>query len=220
MKIGDFGISKRVSNNETALRTGAGTPKYLAPEVHHYVPPADEESDVYTNAVDIWSFACVVYEILALQLPFVEWPRHLIMFCRGGPFPEGPLAARVSNEAIEFVQKVLVPSPALRPTAEEALKFSWLRAGEVIDENSSEEGLSMMIANWPQEPYIGAGNQSVAPLLPPRSFLPPLRRSSSEPPSKVPPNVASVVTAYVHQRKFSRRAPNAISIVTPYPFVI
>jgi hypothetical protein len=78
----------------------------------------------------------------------------------------------------------------------------------------------MMIANRPQEPYIRARNQSVAPLLLPRPFLPPSRRSSSEPPSKVPPNVASVVTADVHQRKFSRRTPNAATIVIPYPFVI
>jgi len=134
VKIGDFGISKRVANDQTALRTSTGTPRYLAPEVYHYVYVADEESDVYTNAVDIWSFACVVYEMMALRTAFPEWPRNLVTYCNGGVFPAGPLLARTSNEGIEFVKKLLVPNPAIRPTAAEALEFPWLQTGSVMDQ--------------------------------------------------------------------------------------
>ena len=128
VKIGDFGISKRVSNNDTALQTATGTPHYLAPEVYHYVSDddEDEESDTYTDAVDIWSFACVVYEMMALRVPFPIYPRSLVAFCRGGPFPEGPLNGRTSREGIEFIKTLLVPLPRLRPPAKDAIKAPWL----------------------------------------------------------------------------------------------
>ena len=52
MKLGDFGITKRISNDQTALRTEIGTPLFMAPEI--------EQGDWvggsrYTNAVDLWS---------------------------------------------------------------------------------------------------------------------------------------------------------------------
>ncbi|QKX63248.1 uncharacterized protein TRUGW13939_10417 [Talaromyces rugulosus] len=120
VKIGDLGISKRAAKDDTVLRTSTGTPLYLAPEVFHYLPFQDEETDTYTNAVDIWSFACVLYEMLALQVPFTDWPRDLVAFCHGAPFPDGPLMDRVSTIAIDFVKSVLVPTPEKRPTAQEA----------------------------------------------------------------------------------------------------
>lgn len=127
MKIGDFGVSKRVSNHSTALRTTIGTPLYLAPEVFHYVPLLDDEGESYTNAVDVWSFACVVYQMLALRPPFVGWPGHLVAFCNGGAFPEESLKSRASPEAIGFIKSVLVAYPENRPSAKEALEASWLQ---------------------------------------------------------------------------------------------
>jgi hypothetical protein len=127
VKIGDFGISKRVANNDTVLRTHTGTPLYLAPEIPHYVPSLDEESDAYTSAVDIWSFACVVYEMLALQVPFVNWPRSLVAFCNGGQFPDAPLRGRTTSVGIEFIKSILIPLPAQRPTAQAALDSSWFQ---------------------------------------------------------------------------------------------
>ncbi|KAH8807573.1 kinase-like domain-containing protein, partial [Xylogone sp. PMI_703] len=127
VKIGDFGISKRVANNDTALRTSTGTPSYIAPEIFHYVPLLDDECEAYTNAVDMWSFGCVVYEMLALQVPFIDWPKNLVAYCNGGQFPDAPLKARsASSKAIDFVQRILTAIPSLRPTAQEALNSFWL----------------------------------------------------------------------------------------------
>lgn len=109
------------------LRTSTGTPLYLAPEVLHYLPYQDEETDAYTNAVDIWSFACVLYEMLALQVPFTDWPRNLVAFCNGAAFPDGPLINRVSASSVGFVKTVLVPAPEKRPTAQEALGAEWFQ---------------------------------------------------------------------------------------------
>ncbi|RFU24744.1 hypothetical protein B7463_g11592, partial [Scytalidium lignicola] len=127
VKIGDFGISKRVANNETALRTNTGTPNYTAPEIFHYVSLEDDESEAYTNAVDIWSLGCMVYEMLALQVPFIDWPKNLVAYCNGGPFPDAPLKARATTHAINFVSHILTPLPYQRPTAQEALNSSWFQ---------------------------------------------------------------------------------------------
>ncbi|CZT08625.1 uncharacterized protein RCO7_11526 [Rhynchosporium graminicola] len=127
VKIGDFGIAKRVSNNDTALQTATGTPLYLAPEVLHFVENEDEESSSYTNTVDIWSFACVVYQMMALQVPFPTYPRSLLAFCQGGPFPESPLLRRTSADGIEFIKSILVPFPTHRPTAKSVGLSKWLK---------------------------------------------------------------------------------------------
>lgn len=90
IKIGDFGISERVSNDDTVLQTAAGTPSYRAPEILHYLDDGNE-SDEYTNVVDTWSFGCVIYELMALRVPFPKLPQDIKKFCKsGGPFPEEP----------------------------------------------------------------------------------------------------------------------------------
>src|SRR5436190_18197749 len=71
VKIGDFGVSKRITNNETGLRTIVGTPHFQAPEITGYV---EEESSGYSNAVDMWSLGCVIYILLARQVPFPNFP--------------------------------------------------------------------------------------------------------------------------------------------------
>jgi len=129
VKIGDFGVAKRVSNQDSFLQTATGTPVYQAPEVSHYVDVGNEESNEYTNVVDIWSLACVVYQILALQLPFPapNFPRNLILFCKGGQFPELPLSQRASQEAVQFVKSTLIPLPNDRPSALDTLRLPWLQ---------------------------------------------------------------------------------------------
>lgn len=84
------------------------------------------ENETYTNAVDIWSFACVVYQMIALQVPFPQYPRQLVEYCSGGRFPEEPLSRRVGANGIVFVRSILVPSPSRRPTAQETIKAGWL----------------------------------------------------------------------------------------------
>jgi serine/threonine protein kinase len=169
VKIGDFGISKRVANNETALQTNVGTPLYLAPEVFHYVPLSDEESDAYTNAVDVWSLACVVYTMLALRPPFVEWPRKLIIYCNGGEFPENPLRGRATSPAIDFIKSVLVPFPSERPTAEAALNSPWFQDDSLYEANSptlqkgADEYQGALSLSTPQDTASGPSHAPNAP---------------------------------------------------------
>jgi serine/threonine protein kinase len=124
VKIGDFGISKRVNHELTALYTSIGTPLYMAPEITGDLD-TDEPTSKYNNAVDMWSLGCVVYKVVTQVVPFPA-RRDLRRFCIGGPFPEQPLLDRITADGTEFVKSLLVPDPRDRLSAESALQTSWL----------------------------------------------------------------------------------------------
>jgi serine/threonine protein kinase len=81
VKIGHFGISKRVNHEQTALCTSIGTRPYMAPEVTGDLD-TDEPAPMYNNAVDIWSLGCVIYTI-ATQRELFPSPRDVKKFCEG-----------------------------------------------------------------------------------------------------------------------------------------
>ena len=62
IKIGDFGVSKKLINNNIYAYTFVGTPYYLSPEICQN-KPYDEKSDV-------WSLGVVLYEMITLNKPF------------------------------------------------------------------------------------------------------------------------------------------------------
>ena len=62
IKIGDFGISKLLDNNDKYAKSIVGTNNYMAPEVM--------KGDKYNNKVDIWGLGCIIYELLTLNVCF------------------------------------------------------------------------------------------------------------------------------------------------------
>ena len=79
VKIGDFGIIKRVPHDGTSLKTETGTLGYVAPEVLGY---HDQESSKYTNAVDLWALGCIYHRLLTMQ-PSFENRATMIRYCSG-----------------------------------------------------------------------------------------------------------------------------------------
>lgn len=61
-KIGDFGVSKFVTNQGDLTKTFIGTPYYLAPEIFKGL--------AYNFSCDIWSLGCVVYELFTGEILF------------------------------------------------------------------------------------------------------------------------------------------------------
>jgi Protein kinase domain len=94
----------------------------------------DTPSIVYTNAVDIWSFGCVIYKLAAKHVPFSSG-REVKRFCDNRiPFPAQPLQAKLMTDVINFLESILVAKPLARPSAEIALQHPWLVSNdEYID---------------------------------------------------------------------------------------
>ena len=121
VKIGDFGISKRIQNQDTSLRTFTGTHDYMAPEFFGYVDDIDEERSDYTHAVDIWALGCVVYRLCAGKVPFPSYPnlRPLQRYSSGQSAPpeEALQSTGCHEKVVDLIMALLRPEPSLRPSA-------------------------------------------------------------------------------------------------------
>ena len=62
MKLFDFGLAIRIEENQYHLSGGAGTPRYMAPEV--------ARRSSYGKPCDVYSFAILLWETMALKIPF------------------------------------------------------------------------------------------------------------------------------------------------------
>ena len=137
MKIGDFGIAKRIMDDQTALRTEVGTRDYQAPEVFGFMD--SEEELLYTSAVDLWALGCVMYRLLTFEKPFPK-PSSLRLYCYGEKdFPVEPLYAKdVSEDAVEIIRQLMRVHPPDRLDAETALKSDWLDFEEGISGSETD----------------------------------------------------------------------------------
>ena len=70
IKLGDFCIAKALDSSEYAS-TIIGTPMYLSPEICSEKP--------YNEKTDVWSLACVVYELCTLEPAFQEKGRNFLV---------------------------------------------------------------------------------------------------------------------------------------------
>lgn len=127
VRIGDFGIAKRVHENETALRTITGTRQYMAPELDPWLVD-DEEAHVYTQAVDIWALGVLLFQMLTLKMVFRD-PTSLRKYYKGRlEFPREPLLeANVTLACINFHEALLQPSPRDRPSSKDAISQEWMQ---------------------------------------------------------------------------------------------
>ena len=62
IKIGDFDISKIISNNKKTKKTQkkAGTPNYIAPEIIN--------NNIYSTKSDIYALGCIMYELFTFNV--------------------------------------------------------------------------------------------------------------------------------------------------------
>ncbi|ETS83229.1 hypothetical protein PFICI_05105 [Pestalotiopsis fici W106-1] len=134
VKIGDFGISKRVEEDSTYMRTMIGTIGYLAPEIIGLFPitddPADQdEKKSYTSAVDIWALGEICFKLITNR-PAFSAPRELFNYVtRGYDFPQALLhEANVSKNCVRFIKMAMSPSAANRLSANDGLRCAWMSA--------------------------------------------------------------------------------------------
>ncbi|ERF76790.1 hypothetical protein EPUS_08975 [Endocarpon pusillum Z07020] len=159
VKIGDFGISKRVESSDTALRTIAGTMNFIAPEIFGICEGSEFTSE-YTSAVDIWSLGCVAYVLLTLSVPFSN-NLELRKFCRGKlDFPVQNLQDnKVTMNALSFLKQLLMAEPSQRKSAQEALTSPWLTGGSTRE--SGEKSLDVRWSKAEDQPTFATSSSKI-----------------------------------------------------------
>jgi len=118
IKIADFGLSKDFEQEQ--LQTSCGTPDYVAPEVLM--------SEPYDMGVDIWSIGVITYVLLCGFPPFYgDTQKELFENIMSGTydFPD-PEWTNVSEEAKNFIRKILVVDAEKRYNAEQCLADKWI----------------------------------------------------------------------------------------------
>ncbi|XP_076065454.1 uncharacterized protein LOC143039386 [Oratosquilla oratoria] len=119
VKLCDFEIARLVMPGHE-VREILGTPDYVAPEIIHYEP--------ITTKTDMWSVGILTYVLLTGFLPFGgDTDQETFLEISKGEldFPD-ELFEDISEEAIEFIKRLLLRQPSRRLSARECLDHPWM----------------------------------------------------------------------------------------------
>lgn len=128
--------------DKTMLVSMVGTPQYLAPEVVMQT----KARPGYESVVDSWSIGIIVYSMLTKALPFDE-SEELTMEQRirqryEMDFDREPLhTLEISDQAIDFIARLLERDPSKRMTMREALEHVWLAGPSSLPNESASQVL-------------------------------------------------------------------------------
>eukprot|EP01002_Notosolenus_urceolatus_P000484 NODE_1118_length_1571_cov_78.861367_g921_i0.p1 GENE.NODE_1118_length_1571_cov_78.861367_g921_i0~~NODE_1118_length_1571_cov_78.861367_g921_i0.p1 ORF type:complete len:464 (-),score=115.94 NODE_1118_length_1571_cov_78.861367_g921_i0:104-1495(-) len=126
IKLVDFGFAVRF--DQRPFDECCGTPNFIAPEILQFgifktIPTG------YTERCDMWSIGVLVYILLCGYPPFHDKSRTgMFKKIVAGKFwfHKGTVWEKISEEAKDFVQRLIRVEPGTRMTADEALQHPWL----------------------------------------------------------------------------------------------
>ncbi|XP_043824463.1 serine/threonine-protein kinase Nek11 isoform X2 [Dromiciops gliroides] len=117
LKIGDFGVSRLLMGSCDLATTFIGTPYYMSPEALKH--------QGYDTKSDIWSLACILYELCCMNHAFTGHNfLSIVLKIVEGDTPSLP--GRYPEELNAIMQSMLNKSPSLRPSAIEILKIPYI----------------------------------------------------------------------------------------------
>ncbi|XP_078056866.1 serine/threonine-protein kinase Nek11 [Mustelus asterias] len=117
VKIGDFGVSRFLMGSCDLATTFTGTPYYMSPEVLSH--------QGYDSKSDIWSLACILYEMCCLDHAFTGHNfMSVVLKIVDGETPSLP--DRCSSELNAVMTSMLRKDPSHRPSAAEILKLPYI----------------------------------------------------------------------------------------------
>mmetsp|Transcript_11453 Transcript_11453/g.13134 ORF Transcript_11453/g.13134 Transcript_11453/m.13134 type:complete len:426 (+) Transcript_11453:267-1544(+) len=119
VKLGDFGVSARLSEDGQRRKTVIGTPFWMAPEVIQETP--------YDGRADIWSLGITLIELADTEPPYANiHPMRAIFMIPNRPPPHLKTQADWSEEMNDFVRLCLKKNPEERPTASKLLEHPFV----------------------------------------------------------------------------------------------
>ncbi|ORZ40149.1 kinase-like domain-containing protein [Catenaria anguillulae PL171] len=118
--ISDFGLSRVMNYDGEIFLTACGTPGYLAPEVITNLG--------HGKPADMWSLGCIAYVLISGNMPFyADTTPGIFERILTGAYEFDPECwGEVTEDAIDFIRKLLCVDPDQRMTAEEARQHQWL----------------------------------------------------------------------------------------------
>ena len=146
VKLSDFGLSKCINDEETFLKTFCGTLLYCAPEIYpeygtyqrgmtkrrRLGEPAPRTTP-YDHNVDMWSFGAVLFHILCGRAPILgrgdDKGAQMLANIMTKDVDFDPLrTVHISENAIDFISKLLNKHPLSRPSEEDCFNHPWIRS--------------------------------------------------------------------------------------------
>lgn len=134
IKIGDFGVSRIVTNINDKMTEQCGTPAYIAPEILR-------DKGYYGFACDLWSAGVVLYAMLYGTVPFkannMNDLHKLIMKAKY------TLKDDISEEARDLLKHLLERDPNVRYSCVDIMAHPWMQGieDEMILFNEQEQQL-------------------------------------------------------------------------------
>ena len=120
LKLGDFGLAKKLSFRDEKISEMVGTPAYMAPEIL--------ENKGYSLEVDIWSLGVIMYYLIIGKLPFNKQNQEDIKRV-SYTFPKKAIISRAAKSLIE---QILVKDPKERPSLKQILRHDFFTLGRSI----------------------------------------------------------------------------------------
>ncbi|XP_009704905.1 PREDICTED: myosin light chain kinase 3-like [Cariama cristata] len=119
IKIIDFGLARRYKPREK-LKVNFGTPEFLAPEVVNY--------DFVSFPTDMWSVGVITYMLLSGLSPFLgETDAETMNYVVNCSWDfDAEAFDQLSEEAKDFISRLLVKEKSCRMSATQCLKHEWL----------------------------------------------------------------------------------------------
>mmetsp|Transcript_45230 Transcript_45230/g.104885 ORF Transcript_45230/g.104885 Transcript_45230/m.104885 type:complete len:509 (-) Transcript_45230:47-1573(-) len=143
-KVGDFGLARFMEEDVTlGMSVEVGSMAYIAPEMCRRGGSCefDEDTKRYSEKVDVYSYAMVLYELLARATPFAEVLTGLNTLVASGVRPKESLLPEDADPVLSaFMRACWAQLPADRPAFSDitaalshAYSGSWTAASEISD---------------------------------------------------------------------------------------
>uniref|UniRef100_A0A8C3LTA1 Serine/threonine-protein kinase Nek9 n=2 Tax=Phasianidae TaxID=9005 RepID=A0A8C3LTA1_CHRPC len=151
IKLGDYGLAKKLNSEYSMAETLVGTPYYMSPELCQGVK--------YNFKSDIWAVGCVIFELLTLKRTFdATNPLNLCVKIVQGNRAMEVDSSVYSWELIQMVNSCLDQDPEKRPTADELLEqplLSKRRRSSTVN-----EAPIAVVTSRTSEVYVWGGGKS------------------------------------------------------------
>lgn len=142
LRLIDFGLSKHFGESGEKHNLAVGTPYTVAPEII---------MGEYDEKVDIWALGVITYLLLCGETPFGGMDGECMLTVKQNilegelEFEPSDIWDGISEDAKNFVRRLLTKDPEKRPTAREAQHDKWLVECAAIDADQSKPLSSNMV---------------------------------------------------------------------------